>query len=207
MCVCFLLSSYPVSSYLSVRVRVQDGRAEVVANDAGDRITPAVVAYRDDEQVCPQTCEIKAQLFRLLLLEKADLSFFFSLLSYICSDAAGCWCCSQAGTGMELRQHRGESQTALGQKVPFYVLYIITLNLAENGSNVAEAWREQILEGGLFVFARFDHPETQLHRSQTKCPVSSKKRLLFRDAGRRRAVVIAAFQPRLGDQQGGEAVL
>lgn len=29
----------------------QDGRADVVANDAGDRVTPAVVAYRDDEQV------------------------------------------------------------------------------------------------------------------------------------------------------------
>uniref|UniRef100_A0A4W5M5J7 Heat shock protein 14 n=1 Tax=Hucho hucho TaxID=62062 RepID=A0A4W5M5J7_9TELE len=28
----------------------QDGRAEVVANDAGDRVTPAVVAYRDTEQ-------------------------------------------------------------------------------------------------------------------------------------------------------------
>lgn len=36
---------------MRVRVRAQDGRAEVVANDAGDRITPAVVAYRDDEQV------------------------------------------------------------------------------------------------------------------------------------------------------------
>lgn len=45
-----------VSSYLrcvSVCVHAQDGRAEVVANDAGDRITPAVVAYRDDEQVFP----------------------------------------------------------------------------------------------------------------------------------------------------------
>lgn len=30
---------------------VQDGRADVVANDAGDRVTPAVVAYRDTEQV------------------------------------------------------------------------------------------------------------------------------------------------------------
>lgn len=30
---------------------IQDGRADVVANDAGDRVTPAVVAYRDDEQV------------------------------------------------------------------------------------------------------------------------------------------------------------
>lgn len=29
----------------------QDGRADVVANDAGDRVTPAVVAYRDTEQV------------------------------------------------------------------------------------------------------------------------------------------------------------
>lgn len=30
---------------------IQDGRADVVANDAGDRVTPAVVAYRDTEQV------------------------------------------------------------------------------------------------------------------------------------------------------------
>uniref|UniRef100_A0A8C4GKM8 Heat shock 70 kDa protein 14 n=1 Tax=Dicentrarchus labrax TaxID=13489 RepID=A0A8C4GKM8_DICLA len=30
---------------------VQDGRADVVANDAGDRVTPAVVAYRDTEQI------------------------------------------------------------------------------------------------------------------------------------------------------------
>ncbi|XP_034019531.1 heat shock 70 kDa protein 14 [Thalassophryne amazonica] len=29
----------------------KDGRAEVVANDAGDRVTPAVVAYRDTEQL------------------------------------------------------------------------------------------------------------------------------------------------------------
>uniref|UniRef100_A0A8C7N9W9 Heat shock protein 14 n=1 Tax=Oncorhynchus kisutch TaxID=8019 RepID=A0A8C7N9W9_ONCKI len=29
----------------------KDGRAEVVANDAGDRVTPAVVAYRDTEQI------------------------------------------------------------------------------------------------------------------------------------------------------------
>ncbi|XP_029016937.1 heat shock 70 kDa protein 14 isoform X3 [Betta splendens] len=28
-----------------------DGRADVVANDAGDRVTPAVVAYRDTEQI------------------------------------------------------------------------------------------------------------------------------------------------------------
>lgn len=33
-------------------VIVQDGRADVVANDAGDRVTPAVVGYRDTEQVC-----------------------------------------------------------------------------------------------------------------------------------------------------------
>uniref|UniRef100_H3BVL9 Uncharacterized protein n=1 Tax=Tetraodon nigroviridis TaxID=99883 RepID=H3BVL9_TETNG len=39
------------SACVAVFKRVQDGRAEVVANDAGDRITPAVVAYRDDEQV------------------------------------------------------------------------------------------------------------------------------------------------------------
>lgn len=36
---------------ISVIVFIQDGRADVVANDAGDRVTPAVVAYRDTEQV------------------------------------------------------------------------------------------------------------------------------------------------------------
>ena len=47
MCVC-------VCVCVCVRVRAhgfQDGRADVVANDAGDRVTPAVVAYRDTEQV------------------------------------------------------------------------------------------------------------------------------------------------------------
>ncbi|XP_033832194.1 heat shock 70 kDa protein 14 [Periophthalmus magnuspinnatus] len=29
----------------------KDGRADVVANDAGDRVTPAIVAYRDNEQI------------------------------------------------------------------------------------------------------------------------------------------------------------
>ncbi|WP_411024367.1 Hsp70 family protein, partial [Salmonella sp. s58760] len=29
----------------------KDGRADVVANDAGDRVTPAVVAYRETEQI------------------------------------------------------------------------------------------------------------------------------------------------------------
>ncbi|XP_056603898.1 heat shock 70 kDa protein 14 [Triplophysa dalaica] len=29
----------------------KDGRADVVANDAGDRVTPAVVAYRENEQI------------------------------------------------------------------------------------------------------------------------------------------------------------
>lgn len=34
----------------------QDGRADVVANDAGDRVTPAVVAFTESEEVrgaCP----------------------------------------------------------------------------------------------------------------------------------------------------------
>ncbi|XP_054608403.1 heat shock 70 kDa protein 14 [Dunckerocampus dactyliophorus] len=30
---------------------LKDGRADVIANDAGDRVTPAVVAYRDNEQL------------------------------------------------------------------------------------------------------------------------------------------------------------
>ncbi|RVE56271.1 hypothetical protein OJAV_G00219650 [Oryzias javanicus] len=29
----------------------KDGRADVVANDAGDRVTPAVVGFRDTEQI------------------------------------------------------------------------------------------------------------------------------------------------------------
>nr|XP_046234501.1 heat shock 70 kDa protein 14 [Scatophagus argus]XP_046234502.1 heat shock 70 kDa protein 14 [Scatophagus argus] len=38
--------------YTSACVAVfKDGRADVVANDAGDRVTPAVVAYRDNEQI------------------------------------------------------------------------------------------------------------------------------------------------------------
>ena len=52
MCVC--VRAYArASARACVRVCVyaQDGRAEVVANDAGDRITPALVAYREDEQV------------------------------------------------------------------------------------------------------------------------------------------------------------
>ncbi|KAF5928708.1 hypothetical protein HPG69_008496 [Diceros bicornis minor] len=32
-------------------VFLQDGRADVVANDAGDRVTPAVVAYSENEEV------------------------------------------------------------------------------------------------------------------------------------------------------------
>lgn len=47
VCVCLCLNILGVC----VCVCLQDGRAEVVANDAGDRITPAVVAYRDNEQV------------------------------------------------------------------------------------------------------------------------------------------------------------
>jgi len=36
---------------------VQDDKAEVVANDAGDRVTPAVVAFTDTEQVIyPHLC-------------------------------------------------------------------------------------------------------------------------------------------------------
>lgn len=30
---------------------LQDGRADVVANDAGDRVTPAIVAYSENEEV------------------------------------------------------------------------------------------------------------------------------------------------------------
>lgn len=32
-------------------VSPQDGRADVVANDAGDRVTPAVVAFSESEEV------------------------------------------------------------------------------------------------------------------------------------------------------------
>ena len=30
---------------------LQDGHAEVVANDAGDRVTPAIVAFTDHDKV------------------------------------------------------------------------------------------------------------------------------------------------------------
>lgn len=33
------------------RLSPQDGRADVVANDAGDRVTPAVVAFTESEEV------------------------------------------------------------------------------------------------------------------------------------------------------------
>lgn len=39
------------ATVISLFYVTQDGRADVVANDAGDRVTPAVVGYRDDEQV------------------------------------------------------------------------------------------------------------------------------------------------------------
>ena len=32
-------------------IYLQDGRADVVANDAGDRVTPAIVAYSKNEEV------------------------------------------------------------------------------------------------------------------------------------------------------------
>ena len=32
-------------------IYLQDGRADVVANDAGDRVTPAIVAYSKNEDV------------------------------------------------------------------------------------------------------------------------------------------------------------
>ncbi len=52
VCLCSL--SYEAHTHLvcvCVCVCVQDGRADVVANDAGDRVTPSVVAFRDTEQV------------------------------------------------------------------------------------------------------------------------------------------------------------
>ncbi|KAF3818707.1 hypothetical protein GH733_012124, partial [Mirounga leonina] len=36
---------------ISLAFKCQDGRADVVANDAGDRVTPAVVAYTENEEV------------------------------------------------------------------------------------------------------------------------------------------------------------
>uniref|UniRef100_A0A674P6C0 Heat shock 70 kDa protein 14 n=1 Tax=Takifugu rubripes TaxID=31033 RepID=A0A674P6C0_TAKRU len=76
----------------------KDGRAEVVANDAGDRITPAVVAYRDNEQI----------------------------------------------VGVAARQGR-----------------------VWNSANTVVKVKQ-------LLGRRFNHPETQLHRSQTKCPVKER---------------------------------
>ncbi|KAK0154411.1 Heat shock protein 14 [Merluccius polli] len=36
---------------IGVHFGTRDGRADVIANDAGDRVTPSVVAYRDTEQI------------------------------------------------------------------------------------------------------------------------------------------------------------
>ncbi|XP_029681129.1 heat shock 70 kDa protein 14 [Takifugu rubripes] len=81
----------------------KDGRAEVVANDAGDRITPAVVAYRDNEQI----------------------------------------------VGVAARQGR-----------------------VWNSANTVVKVKQ-------LLGRRFNHPETQLHRSQTKCPVINREERPF----------------------------
>lgn len=48
------MSQYVLWVYLiqsNYYIFLQDGRADVVANDAGDRVTPAVVAYSENEEV------------------------------------------------------------------------------------------------------------------------------------------------------------
>lgn len=52
----------------------QDGRADVVANDAGDRVTPAVVAYRETEQVHSIIIIIIIKLNIPLLLSQVKMS-------------------------------------------------------------------------------------------------------------------------------------
>lgn len=66
----------------------QDGRAEVVANDAGDRVTPAVVGYRDTEKVqcelylrypsCHSLCGNSSKSFVLLLDFMINIVFCLS---------------------------------------------------------------------------------------------------------------------------------
>lgn len=53
---------------LPLSVCPKDGRADVVANDAGDRVTPAIVAYRDSEQVCD--VKVKVQFLCYICLHR-----------------------------------------------------------------------------------------------------------------------------------------
>lgn len=45
------LTGHAAGGTLRGRLSPQDGRADVVANDAGDRVTPAVVAFSESEEV------------------------------------------------------------------------------------------------------------------------------------------------------------
>lgn len=65
---------------------LQDGRADVVANDAGDRVTPAVVAFSESEEVRLPLCVVDWGGTEGRELGAALCSLLFFLLFH-----AGCW--------------------------------------------------------------------------------------------------------------------
>lgn len=50
MLLCFM-SLTMIIVFTACAAFLQDGRADVVANDAGDRVTPAIVAFSENEEV------------------------------------------------------------------------------------------------------------------------------------------------------------
>lgn len=70
--------------WASLCLSSQDGRADVVANDAGDRVTPAVVAFSESEEVRPPLRGVLWGGGLCLLLSfssRVFLSFSFRLLA------------------------------------------------------------------------------------------------------------------------------
>lgn len=119
---------------MCLSVCVQDGRADVVANDAGDRVTPAVVGYRDTEQV--RTTSLYFQIMKVSLdcyikfhkcvyyVQYCPISFTVvkcrndaDCVHRCLSSSTDCGNCSKTGTSTERCQHGGPSETSAGQKV------------------------------------------------------------------------------------------
>lgn len=81
----------------------QDGRADVVANDAGDRVTPAVVAFSESEEVRGgQEGGRKGEKICRLL------GFFLLLFAFI--SRSGCWLSCEAEQDKKYFEHCGESE-------------------------------------------------------------------------------------------------
>lgn len=127
---------------MCLSVCVQDGRADVVANDAGDRVTPAVVGYRDTEQVKLHLLRqliwiiCHSQIMKLFLhcyikfhkcvyyVQYCPISFTVvkcrndaDCVHRCLSSSTDCGNCSKTGTSTERCQHGGPSETSAGQKV------------------------------------------------------------------------------------------